>query len=126
MPPISTAVAMPVASGWMMAVDFNRDRLNESNESDSPLLHGRYMAALNRIDCEGCAASVESAVQQIRGVVMAGVSPVHSVLVFEVASNATVTVADIRDVLAKVSEGLRTVIILAGLSGPMPVVHSAG
>lgn len=125
MPPINTAVAMPVASGWMMAVDFNHEDNQSSNDTDSPLLPGRYVAALNRIDCEGCAASVESAVQQIHGIGMAGVAPRSSTLVFEVASRATVTLADIRDVLAAVSDALKTVILLSGLSGPLPLVYSA-
>lgn len=121
---INSAVAMPVACGWMMANDFNRDHQPESNESDSPLSRGRYVAVLNRVDCEGCAASVESAVQQIHGVEMAGVSVQSSTLVFELGIHATVTLADLRDVLAAVSEGMRTVIMLSELSSPMPLVYS--
>ncbi len=124
MPPIHT-VAMPVASGRMMASDFDEDTRQESRESDVPLLRGRYVGALNHLDCEGCAASVESAIQQIRGIDMAGVSLPTSALVFEIGLHATVTLADLRDVLASVSEALRTVILLSGLSGPMPIVFSA-
>lgn len=120
---IRTAAAMPAATGWMMAAELDNDYQHQAQRNEVLLSRGRYVATLNRIDCEGCAAAVESAVRKIRGVDMAGASPLASRLVFEIGRSG-VTVSDIRDVLASVSEALGTVIQLSGLRGPLPVVFS--
>jgi copper chaperone CopZ len=127
MPSIRTATAMPTANGWIMAAELDNDYQHQSQSAtaDSLLSTGRYVAVLNHIDCEGCAAAVESAVQKIRGIDMAGVSPKTSTLVFEVVSGATVTLGDVDEMLASVSEALRTVIVVSGLRGPFPLVYSA-
>ena len=121
---IRTAAAMPVASGWMMAAELDNDYQHQPSSGEVLLPRGRYVAALNRIDCEGCAAAVESAIRKIHGIETTGVSPAGSKLVFEIAGSG-VTLSDIRDVLAAVSEALGTVIELSGLRGPFPVVFSA-
>jgi hypothetical protein len=122
--PIRTAAAMHGATGWMMAVDFE-DNQPRSHQPETILTRGRYVAALNRVDCDGCAAAVESAVQQIHGVGMAGVTSTNSMLVFEIMDGARVHLSDIQETLSSVSEALKAVIVLSGLRGPMPVMFSA-
>lgn len=120
---IRTAAAMQGAIGWIVAAEL--DDAQRTQDADAVLTGGRYVAAIHRIDCEGCAAAIESAVQRIHGVRMAGVAPQSSTLVFEVASGARVDLADIRQTLAGVSEALNTVIALSGLRGPLPALFSA-
>lgn len=122
--PIRTAAAIHGALGWILAAQVDND-LPRSPVSETILTGGRYVAALNRVDCEGCAAAVESAVQRVRGIGMAGVTPQSSTLVFEIADGARVHLSDIQETLAAVSEGLNTVIALAGLRGPLPPLFSA-
>ena len=122
--PIRTAAAMHGATGWIMAMEFENEQ-PRGHEPDAVLTHGRYVAALNRVDCEGCAAAVESAVQRVHGVEMAGVAPKTSTLIFEVAPGANVHLADIEGTLMAVSEAVKSVISVSGLRGPLPVMFSA-
>ena len=122
---LKKVAAMPGTSGWMLAGEPGSSQGSEMPGPEMILSSGCYVATLNRVDCEGCAAAVEAAVQTVPGVKMTGVVPVASVLVFEVTDGSTVPLSDIRQTLRTVSEGIGRVIQLNGVRGPMPVKQVA-
>ena len=122
---IRSATALPGSIGWILALDFASDSPQWAPDADTPLDQGRYVAVLDRVDCEGCAAAVESAIQNIRGVALAGVQQNSSTLTFEVEGPASVHKADIEEELVAVGKALKRIISVASLRGPYPLLFSA-
>lgn len=122
---IYRGATLPGSFGWILALDFDNETPKLRADADQPLAAGRYVAVLNTVDCEGCAAAVEDALQAIRGVSLAGVSPQSSTLVFEVIGASSVYMSDILEELSAVSKAMRKMVSIASFRGPYSVMCSA-
>lgn len=125
MSPIRSAATLPANAGWILALELDDETKEWAADADVPLKKGQYIARLSQVDCEGCAATVEGALQKIHGVSLAGCVPQSSTLVFEVSQDSVIHKSDIEEELAAASQALKKRIALSNLRGPLPALFSA-